>query len=261
MQSVMLALAKGARVIEKHVGVPTDKWPLNAYSANPQQVARWLEAATTALELCGVSGKRRSSRRRDRLAAFLGPRGFRQAGDRRRIEHHARRRPAGHPHARWPIDRAGHVEVPAASPQKDIAAEAPLLAADVESVDLREKVYAIVCRVRELLRQSGVVLPAQVDLEISHHYGIDRFDEYGLTMLTAVNRGYCKKILVLLPGQNHPEQHHRIKEESFHVLYGDVWINLDGQVRNCKPGDVVVVEPGARHSFGTKGARCWKRSR
>ena len=105
----------------------------------------------------------------------------------------------------------------------------------------------------DLLRQSGVVLPAQVDLEISHHYGIDRFDEFGLTMLTAVNRGYCKKILVLLPGQNHPEQHHKTKEESFHVLYGDVWINLDGQVRNCKPGDVVVVEPGARHSFGTKG--------
>lgn len=58
---------------------------------------------------------------------------------------------------------------------------------------------------------------------------------------------------MLLPGQNHPEQHHKTKEESFHVLYGDVWINLDGQVRNCKPGDVVVVEPGARHSFGTKG--------
>jgi sialic acid synthase SpsE/mannose-6-phosphate isomerase-like protein (cupin superfamily) len=253
-QSVMLALAKGARVVEKHVGVPTEKWPLNAYSANPQQVARWLEAATTALQLCGISGKR---------AEFSGG----ETASLRSLGRGA--------FAKRPIAAGSYItpaDVLLAIPtldgqltakdiskyrqhvaKKDIPAEAPLLAADVESIDLREKVYAIVCRVRDLLRQSGVVLPAQVDLEISHHYGIDRFDEFGLTMLTAVNRGYCKKILVLLPGQIHPEQYHKVKEESFHVLYGDIWINLDGHVRDCKPGDVVVAEPGARHSFGTKG--------
>ena len=55
---VKIAIAKGATVFEKHVGVPTDAIKLNAYSATPQQVRRWLEAATEALETCGVAGQR-----------------------------------------------------------------------------------------------------------------------------------------------------------------------------------------------------------
>ena len=253
VDSIKLAIAKGARVVEKHVGVPTDKWPLNAYSANPAQVRRWLEAAASALEICGVSGKRSEfSIGETGSLRSLG----RGAFAKRAFAAGEHVMPANVLLAIPTLDGQLTAEDFSKYRQhcakKSIPAEAPLLAADVESVDLREKVYAIVRRVRSLLRKSGVVLPAQVDLEISHHYGIDRFDEFGLTMLTAVNRGYCKKILVLLPGQNHPEQYHKTKEESFHVLYGDVWIDLDGQVRNCKPGDVVVVEPGARHSFGTK---------
>jgi mannose-6-phosphate isomerase-like protein (cupin superfamily) len=88
-----------------------------------------------------------------------------------------------------------------------------------------------------------------VDLEISHHYGLDHFDEVGLTMLTVVNRGYCKKLLMLLPGQQHPEQYHQRKEETFHVLHGELTLQLDGVNRACRPGDVVTVEPGVRHAF------------
>ena len=48
-------------------------------------------------------------------------------------------------------------------------------------------------------------------LEISHHYGLDKFFKYGLSMFTIVNREYCKKILVCLPSQIHPTQYHKIK--------------------------------------------------
>jgi len=67
-----------------------------------------------------------------------------------------------------------------------------------------------------------------------------------------VNREYCKKLIILLPGQKHPEQYHNQKEETFHVLYGDVLINLDGVEKECHRGNVVVVERGMRHSFGSK---------
>jgi len=97
-----------------------------------------------------------------------------------------------------------------------------------------------------------VVVPPKVELEISHHYGIDRFDEFGLTMMTVVNREYCKKLIVLLPGQKHPEQYHKVKEETFHILYGSAWINLNGNVRTHQTGEVVVVERGMKHSFGTE---------
>ena len=66
-------------------------------------------------------------------------------------------------------------------------------------------------------------------------------------MLQIVNREYCKKLLVMLPGQVHPEQYHQTKEETFYVVAGEVVISLDGIERTCRAGDVVVVERGTRH--------------
>jgi quercetin dioxygenase-like cupin family protein len=132
-----------------------------------------------------------------------------------------------------------------------VEANKPLLLAGMDRKELREKIYSIVKQVGKLLHKSGIVIMPEVDLEISHHYGIDRFSEFGLTMMTIVNREYCKKLIVLLPGQRHPEQYHKIKEETFHVLYGNLWVDLDGVNRRCKAGEIVIVERGVRHSFGT----------
>jgi quercetin dioxygenase-like cupin family protein len=136
--------------------------------------------------------------------------------------------------------------------EADIEVNAPLLLSNTRRIEVREKVYDIVQRVKELVRKSGVVIPPKVDLEISHHYGIDHFDEYGLTMVTVVNREYCKKLLILLPGQKHPEQYHESKEETFHILYGNVLLTLNGNVRQCQPGEVVTIDRGVKHSFGTE---------
>jgi quercetin dioxygenase-like cupin family protein len=56
-------------------------------------------------------------------------------------------------------------------------------------------------------------------------------------------------LLVSLPGQFHPEQFHNQKEETFHVLYGNVDLTLDGQTSTFQPGDVINIEPGVRHAF------------
>jgi sialic acid synthase SpsE/mannose-6-phosphate isomerase-like protein (cupin superfamily) len=252
MASVQVAIGKGATVFEKHVGVATPEWPLNTYSAGPQQVGRWLAAAADALAMCGVRGVRSAP----------------TAGERASLRSLARGAFAGRAVAKG--ERILPADVFLAMPTlgdqltaeslskyvelyalEDIAPHAPLMASAVRSLNVREKVYAIVQRVKELVRTSGVVVPSKADLEISHHYGIDRFDEYGMTMLTVVNRGYCKKILVLLPGQSHPEQYHRSKEETFHVLFGDLRLSLDGVTRPCHKGDVVLVEPGVKHSFNS----------
>jgi len=118
--------------------------------------------------------------------------------------------------------------------------------------DSRAQVWEIVKQVRALLKKSKVVIPGSTDLEISHHYGIDRFFEVGLLLLTVVNRDYCKKLLVTLPGQKHPEQYHKQKEETFHVLYGEMDLMLDGEHHKCLPGDVVTIEPGTRHAFSSE---------
>ena len=38
-------------------------------------------------------------------------------------------------------------------------------------------------------------LPGKANLEISHHYGLHRFREFGAVIIDCVNRDYCKKLI------------------------------------------------------------------
>ena len=57
-EAVKVAIGMGATMFEKHVGVPTDVINLNAYSAAPEQVRAWLQAAADAWEMCGSERER-----------------------------------------------------------------------------------------------------------------------------------------------------------------------------------------------------------
>jgi quercetin dioxygenase-like cupin family protein len=103
-----------------------------------------------------------------------------------------------------------------------------------------------------MLKRSKVAVPGQCELEISHHYGIDNFFESGSTVITVVNREYCKRVIVMLPGQSHPEQYHKQKDETYHILHGEILLNLDGVEQANKANDVVVIPRGARHGFSTR---------
>ncbi|HIJ38619.1 MAG TPA: cupin domain-containing protein, partial [Rhodospirillaceae bacterium] len=230
--------------------VPTDAYALNAYSASPAQISGWLGAAQQAFAACGVAGRRiePTQAEADSLLAL------------RRGTYAKRRIAAG--------ERIGDGDVFFAIPTQDghvtandwskynlfrataaIEAGAPLLCSNTSKLDTRRTVLDIVDRVKDMLRKGNIVVPGQAQLEISHHYGLERFDEYGITMVTVVNREYCKKLIVVLPGQKHPAQYHQQKEETFHVLYGVVSLSLDGIVQDYRPGSVAIVERGVHHAF------------
>ncbi|HRJ73365.1 MAG TPA: cupin domain-containing protein, partial [Terrimicrobiaceae bacterium] len=135
--------------------------------------------------------------------------------------------------------------------QKNIPAGSPVLAADTRRADNRETVEKIVNQVREFLKKTHLPLPSQIDLEISHHYGVENFFTTGAVLLNCVNRKYCKKLVVLLPGQSHPEHWHKIKEETFHVQHGEMTMDLDGESRTYRAGELILVPRGAKHSFAT----------
>ena len=64
---------------------------------------------------------------------------------------------------------------------------------------------------------------------MSHHYGIEKYEEWGAAILNCINREYCKKLIVLLPGQNHPFHHPVKKEETFKdCKFGKIWKSLYG---------------------------------
>lgn len=251
--AVRMAVAKGAAILEKHVGVPTETITLNAYSATPAQVHAWVVAADETLRACGAAGERypASERERDSLVGLrrgaFATRMLR-AGEVLRADDTFLAIP-GQPGQLTANELSKYTSY---TLRTDVAERGPVMAADVDAVDHRGQVRDIIDEVKDVLQTSGLAVPAMVDLEISHHYGLERFAEHGVTMLNIVNREYAKKLLILLAGQTNPEHYHERKEETFHVLYGEVDITLDGEPRVLRAGSVLTIERGVRHAFGSQ---------
>lgn len=251
--AVGIAAGKGAAVFERHVGVKTEKYDLNAYSSGPEQIAAWLKAAEAAFRMCGIHGERYAGTDKERsdlrgLQRGVFAKGSLKKGEKITLANTF----LAIPNTDRQIvanDISKYVEYTA---DRDIAANGPVLQTDVTMTNLRDKVVKIVNKVRKLLVESRVALPNRMEMEISHHYGIDKFEEWGATIINCINREYCKKLIILLPGQNHPIHYHSKKEETFHVLFGDMAVHLDGEDKECKTGDMVIVERGKKHSFSSK---------
>lgn len=247
---IKLAIAKNITLFEKHVGLPTAHIPINAYSATPDQVRAWLFAARTAQTLCGIGHSRLPPNSVEAASLQSLRRGvFARrdilAGETLRDEDVY----CAFPPMKTQLTANDWSKYSIFTARSPIARDAALTAQNVSRRDQRKQVWEIAQRVRAVLEEARIVVPGSADLEISHHYGLDEFERVGLVLITIVNRGYCKKLLVSLPGQTHPEQWHNEKEETFHVLCGEVHLQLNGQLRICNPGDVITVEPGVRHAF------------
>lgn len=107
----------------------------------------------------------------------------------------------------------------------------------------------IIINVRKMLNESKIIIPNYYPLEISHHYGIKHFAKYGCVIINIINREYCKKIIVLFPGQNNPMHMHKLKEETFQVLNGNMTLIINECIHNLKAGELLTVEREMAHSF------------
>ncbi len=250
-EAVMMAIAKGATVFEKHVGVATDKYALNAYSATPAQIRLWLQAAQRAFAMGGLTGSRHAFSAAEQKTL----------GELRRAVFARRALKAGE------VLRPGDffVAIPGMAGQlvandlskyteyrttRAYSAREPIMRADVIATDTRSLIHGIVHDVKLLLKASGAVVPSQLELEVSHHYGLEQFRKFGSTTITVVNReAYCKRVILMLPGQSHPEQWHKTKDETYHLLHGEIDLVLDGKSRACRRNDIVVIPRGVRHTF------------
>ncbi|MEY4593284.1 MAG: hypothetical protein RIR18_2179 [Pseudomonadota bacterium] len=249
---IKLAIAKGASIFEKHVGLPTTKYPLNTYSANPDQIKAWLDAALSTTTLCGTGHTRLPINPSEIASLRSLRRGVFAQRPIRKGEHlHNADVYFAFPPEDGQFTANDWSKYAAFIATEDIPTDIPLTPSNTARTDYHEKVWEIARRAKQLLNESQVSVPVSTDLEISHHYGLDKFEETGLVMITVVNRGYCKKLLVSFPDQLHPEQYHLQKEETFHVLYGEVHLRLNGELKICKPGEVITVEPNVRHSFSS----------
>ena len=252
--SVMLAVAKGATLFEKHVAVVTDEYAKNAYSCTPEQMTNWLTSAGRAFKMCGLENQRHSISEKESSDLRRFKRGVFAKREIKEGEVIDR----SNVFYAWPAqddqilanDMSKYTHYIA---QKSFEPNEAVcnISGQTNKVEVREKIWNAVQDVKQFLKESGVVYPGEAKLEISHHYGIENFYDTGITMITVVNREYCKKLIIALPGQSHPEQYHKKKEETFLVLHGDVDLFLDDRWHYLQKGDVITIEPGTRHKFST----------
>ncbi len=252
LDSVRIALGKGALLFEKHVAVPTDAYPGNAYSAKPSEARKWLEAAVDAHVMCGVKGKRRPIL--DKELADIEPlyRGVFASRDIKKGEKITEKDCfTAMPNTRGQLLAKQLSKYSEYYAKTDIARSAALMLENLQFRDLRAKVRQIVDDLRALLKKRRIALPSYVDLEISHHYGLERFREHGAVLIYIINRAYSKMLVIMFPGQAYPRHSHRQKDETYHLLHGDLAVEVNGETNLLKAGDVLSINRGTPHSFKT----------
>ena len=254
--AIKIAIAKGANVFERHIGIKTEKYDINAYSSTIDHISAWLNAARETFDMSGISEKRFDGTEKERADLRGLQRGVFANRDIKKNE----RIDLSNTFFAIP-NFEGQVVVNEMSKYtefiatRDIIANEPIMFKDVSSKNLRSNVLEIINQLKPILIESKIILPDKLEMELSHHYGIERFKDWGAAIINCINREYCKKLIILLPGQKHPIHYHKTKEETFHVLYGDVTVNLNGKEKEHKAGDMVIVERGVKHNFSSgKGA-------
>lgn len=253
MEPIIAAVAKGARIFERHVGIPTAEITLNKYSSTPAQIEAWLKKAQSAFGMCGITDERYHSSDKEKNDLLALQRGVFakvpvKAGELLNTSN---------VFFAFPCEQ-GQLLAGNMSKYAQITAKqdfSPGMVIPLATVDIEnewQKIHDIVKDVMKILKKGNIMLPRDSSCELSHHYGLDKFRQIGVTIIDCVNREYCKKMLVILPGQDHPLHSHTRKEETFIVLHGEMEVQYGEETRTVRKGESMTVERGIKHKFTSK---------
>ncbi|MBU0502556.1 MAG: N-acetylneuraminate synthase family protein, partial [Candidatus Margulisbacteria bacterium] len=253
IDSIRVAVGMGAKVFERHVAILSEKYPINKYSSTPVQVGQWLKAAQDAFSMCGVENKRYDITEKERSDLRGLKRGvFAKAplkkGDKVFPDKVLLAIPCQE-NQMVANDLSKYIEYVLT---RDLEAGEAVVFDDLKVRNLRANVLRIIKKLKEIIIKSHIALPKRIEVELSHHYGIEKYDEWGAAILNCINREYCKKLIILLPGQKHPFHYHVKKEETFQVLYGDMEVKIGDETKSLKAGDMLTVEREVNHGFSSE---------
>lgn len=244
-----LALAAGAEILERHYAKGTKDVNVNEYSSEKNVFENWLINLKTALNQIN-DDKFSDNLEFQRVTLLKLQRGIFA----KRFINKSEVIDNSNTYGAFPVGnnqlitndltiRSNLVAI------EDISLDQPILSTKVSQIDrfgLQEKILS---RTRELLALAGVNLGANIDVEISHHFGIECFDSTGAILITLINREYAKKLVVMTKNQSHPEHFHKLKEETFLLLTGKLEVILENKNKILMPGDVLVIPRSYKHSM------------
>lgn len=263
--STQLCIAKKGKIMECHID--TDCMSRNKYSKYPHRVENILKAAIESFKMCGVENqryKKSDSEEKDlnqfRRGVFVNKnltKGTKITKD----------------NIFFSIPYQGTKQLSANDWSKyidytlieDINKNEPVFKNQVEVFDRQKRIREIYDKLKKFMIDSKVALPEKFNISLSHHYGLDKFEEYGAALITFINNeDYAKKLIVILPKQKHPQHFHIQKRESFTPLYGELELTLLNKnktqedfeksiifcdIKTLKEGDFYTVEREVPHSF------------
>lgn len=100
-----------------------------------------------------------------------------------------------------------------------------------------------------ILDRANIVFPKEAIVSIYHHLGKEYFDKVGAVFINIVNRAYCKSYVIMLPNQRYPNHYHKIKMESFYILHGVLWAEVNGITHCLEAGEMLHIDRGEDHTF------------
>lgn len=251
-KNISLAIASGATIFEKHVALPSDNYSKNKYSTSPEEFMNWLKTADDCFLRMGTIGKRYEPTHNE-IESLISLR--RGVFANRNL---AKNEKIGindvffaFPAEKNQLTANNFSKYSLLTASQNIPKNKALDFNNTNEENIRKFCTEIEQKVNLLLFEASINLPKKMILEISHHYGVDSFYDFGMCIFTLINRAYCKKLLILFPNQKHPEQFHKIKEETFMLVHGDVYLSIDGIDKKLELGEVVTIKPNQVHKFSS----------
>jgi len=242
-----LAAALGCTIFEKHVGKVTEEISLNGYSCTKDQYESMInDLRDYARAYEGVSLTQNTALKNLKRGVYI----------KNNLD-------AGHALEEEDLFYA----MPCQEGQQDVSAIDDIVGATLAramsasealktedyNVTEHDKVSEITSDVKIILSDARISYTKKDKCEISCHYGIDNFDKYGAFIIDKINREYCKKIIVMLPGQKHPEHYHIRKEETFELISGDCTLVIKEKEVILKAGEPFLIARGVPHAFYSIG--------
>lgn len=248
---VMMAKSLGAEIFERHIGYKTETVKLNAYSSTPLEIDKWLKSIKLSETILGsyerVIDKQEISSL-DELKRGVYLKKEKKSGQLLTNEDIY----FAMPKIKNQLSSGKFKEGIKLKQDCDIDSILDTTKIENPIISKTEHLYHYVHKVKAMLNLAKIDLGNEFNVEYSHHFGIQKFGDIGCILIQCINREYCKKILIQLPGQDHPFHYHKLKEETFQVLSGEMNLNIDGREKKLIPGDTSLVLPGTWHKFKTE---------
>ena len=247
---VIAAISSGAELLERHICLPRENKPQNAYSSTCSELQAWLDSIEMTFKILGNA---EFEERDDEVKSIKSL--SRGAYAKEKIKKGSIIDESKIFYAFPLLNDNQHTSSSIRFPStalRDIKENESLIESiNIKSPKINPNSYlkTAIHEIKAILAIGSIHLNSTFSLELSHHKGPENFKKIGTTIINCINREYCKKILVQLPNQLHPLHYHPKKEETFQVLHGELEIISDGHKYLLNEGETLTVLPGVWHCF------------